>query len=171
MKFREVAEIISFSFRSRINTTGYAIFPRSCTNITLTFYKDYELTKIEYTDASGVNHILFNTSYISYTRVAFYYEVESKWITICGIEHTYHVGVLWIYYLKNSNITAKVSKNLLFSKIYYKKTLANNLLKKNTINEIKIDTSKHQDIIFNDYDDQNSLKPYFAQLIVHLNVN
>ncbi|KAF0985604.1 hypothetical protein HZS_3184, partial [Henneguya salminicola] len=81
-----------------INTTGYAIFPRSCTNITLTFYKDYELQKIEYTDASGMTYTLFNISKVSYPRVEFYYEVESKWITICGIDHTYEIGLLHIYY-------------------------------------------------------------------------
>ncbi|KAF0985633.1 hypothetical protein HZS_6477, partial [Henneguya salminicola] len=62
----------------------------------------YELKKIEYTDASGINHILFNTSYISCTRVAFYYVVNEKWINICGIEHTYEIGFLHVYYSKSS---------------------------------------------------------------------
>ncbi|KAF0985855.1 hypothetical protein HZS_4393, partial [Henneguya salminicola] len=102
----------------------------------------YELKKIEYTDASGVNHILFNISNIPYTRVEFYYEVESKWITICGIEHAYEIGFLHVYYSKSSGTPVRVSKNLLFSNLYVENTLANNLLKKNTINEININQSK-----------------------------
>ncbi|KAF0985847.1 hypothetical protein HZS_6572, partial [Henneguya salminicola] len=101
----------------------------------------YELKKIEYTDASGITYTLFNISKVSYTRVEFYYEVESKWITICGIEHTYEIGVMWIYYSKNLNKIVRVSKNLFFSNLYFENTLANNLLKKNTINEENMENS------------------------------